>query len=148
MIIQTLLTLKLLNWKAQPFICTPECWPRFYMLCSRLTNTQIVQLPDPNRPYLLFTDASKFCYSGVLTNASTAYSNEVLLKILTKEAIIIHVDSQTQDLWLESNVIHLVAYIPGSFGHSQWRWPAIIKECFSVFISIKKCSFTYKTLTY
>ena len=45
---------------------------------SRLTNTPKVQLPDPDKPYLLFMDASKFCYSGVLTQASITDSNEAL----------------------------------------------------------------------
>ena len=31
----------------------------------------IVQLPDHNKPYLLFRDMSKFCYSVMLTQAST-----------------------------------------------------------------------------
>ena len=66
--------------KAQLFIWTLEC-------PSRLANTPIVQLPDPIKPYLLFTDAIKFCYSGVLTQASTADSNEALMKILTSEAL-------------------------------------------------------------
>ena len=48
---------------------------------------------------------------------------------------------QIQDLQLESNVIHPIAYISGSFSQSQHRWPAITKENFSVFMPIKKCSF-------
>ena len=56
-----------LTHKAQPFIRTPECQASVDMLHLRLTNTPIVQLPGPNKPYLLFTDASIFCYSGVLT---------------------------------------------------------------------------------
>ena len=51
------------------------------------------------------------------------------------------VESQTQVYQLESNIVHLVAYISGSFSESQCRLPAIIKECFTVFVSIKKCSF-------
>ena len=68
------------------------------MVYSRHTNTPKVQLPNPYQPYLLFTDVSKFCYSGVLTQASTVDSNEVLLKILTSEALLKSVESQTQDL--------------------------------------------------
>ena len=71
--------------KSQPFVWTPECQASFNMLCSQLTNISIVHLPDPNKPYLLFTDMSKFCYSGVLTEASTENSNEALLRILTSE---------------------------------------------------------------
>ena len=57
--------------KSQPFVWTPECQASFDMLHSWLTNTPIVLLSDPNKPYLLFTDMSKFCYSGVLMQAST-----------------------------------------------------------------------------
>ena len=54
--------------KSQTFVWTPECQFSFDMLHPQLANTSIVQLADPNKPYLLFTDVSKFCYSGVLTN--------------------------------------------------------------------------------
>ena len=78
--------LNCLTHKAQPFIWTLECQASFDMLWFRLANTPMVQLPDPNKPYLLFKDASKFCYLGVLTQGSSADSNEALLKILTSEA--------------------------------------------------------------
>ena len=77
--------LNCLTHKEQPFIWIPEFQAGFEMLKLRLTNTPIVQLPNPNKPYLLFMDASKFYYSGVLTQASTAHSNEALMKILISE---------------------------------------------------------------
>ena len=76
----------------------------------------------------------------MLTQASTADSNEALLKILTSKAPT-SIESQTQELSLASSVIHPVAYISGRFSQSQCRWPAITKECYSVFMSITKCSF-------
>ena len=111
------------------------------MLCLQLANTPIVQLSDPNRPYLLFTDVSKFCYSGVLTEASTDKSNKALIKLPTDKDPLKSVESQTQDLQLKSNVVHPVAYISGTFSENQCRWPAITKQCFGIFISIKKSSF-------
>ena len=84
--VDTAYPLNCLTYKAQPFIWSPECEASFDMVCSRLANTPIAQFPDPNKPHLLFTDASKFCYSGVLTQASTADSNEALWKMLTNEA--------------------------------------------------------------
>ena len=89
--------LNCLTQKTQPFMWTVECQVSFNMLQFRLTNTPIVQLPDPNKPYLLFTDARKFCYSGVFTEASTAGSNEALMKILTSQTLHTSVKSQTQD---------------------------------------------------
>ena len=58
----------------------------------------IVQLPDPNKPYLLFTDMSRFCYSGVLTQASTDESNEALITLVTDKDPLKSAKSQTQDL--------------------------------------------------
>ena len=81
------------------------------MLCSSLANTPIVQLPDPNKPYLLFTDGSKYCYSGVLIQASKNKSNEVLVQILSDNDPLISVESQTQDLRLDANMVHHMAYI-------------------------------------
>ena len=128
--------------KSQPFIWTTECQSSFDMLCSQLANTPITQLPDPNKPYLLFKDTSKFCYSGILTQASTKDSNEALMRILTSKDPIKNVESQMQDLQLDSSIIHPVAYISDSFSLSQCRWPGITKEHFSVFMSIKTCSFS------
>ena len=42
----------------------------------------IVQLPDTKKPYLLLMDASKHCYSVVLTQALMDESNKVLLHLL------------------------------------------------------------------
>ena len=134
--------LNCLTHKAQPFIWTPECQASFDMLHSRLSNTPIVQLPDPNKLYLLFTAASKFCYSGVLTQAPTNDSNEALMKILTCEAPLKVLNLKTQDLQLESNVIHPVAYISDIFSQSQCGWSRITKECFSVFY-VNKQMFLY-----
>ena len=79
--------LNCLTPKAQLFIWTLECQASFDMLQSRLTNIPIVQLPDPNKPYLLFTDTSKFCYLAMLTQASTKESNEALMRILISKTL-------------------------------------------------------------
>ena len=133
--------LNCLTHKAQPFIWTPECQASFNMLCSRLANTPIVQLPNPNKPYLLFTDTTKFCYSGVLTQASTQDSNEALLKILPNDAPLKSDECQMLSLQLESKIIHPTTYKSGSFSQSQCWWPVITKECLSIFMPIKKYSF-------
>ena len=111
------------------------------MLHLQLANMPIIQLPDPNKPYLLFMDESKHCYSGILTQASTDESNAVLIQLPIDNDPLTSVESQTQDLRLNSNLVHPVAYISGSFTESQCRWPTITKECFGIFMSIKKCSF-------
>ena len=67
--------LNCLTHKAQPFIWTAECQAGFDMLHLRLANTPIVQLPDPNKPYILLTHASQFVI-WVFTQTSTVNSNE------------------------------------------------------------------------
>ena len=93
--------------------------------------TPMVQLPDPNKPYLLFMDTSKICFSGVLIQASNDKSQKALIKLLTDKDPLKSVHSQRQELQLNS-VVHPVAYISDSFTESQCRWPAITKECFGV----------------
>ena len=121
--------LNCLRHKSQPFIWTPECQSSFNMLCSWLTNTIVyLQLPDPNKLYLLFMDTSKYCYSGMLTEASTEDSNKALTKMLTDKDPSEGSNPQTQNLQLESNDVHSLAYISGNFSESQCRWPAIRKN--------------------
>ena len=75
-------------------------------------------------------------------------SNEVLVKLLTDKNPLTSVESKTQDLKLNSNLVHPVTYISGSFTTSQCRWPAITKDCFSIFMSIKNAYSTCEILTY
>ena len=111
------------------------------MLDLQLANMPIVQLPDPNKPYLLIMDVGKYCYSGMLTQASMDEWNKGLLKLLTDKDPVNSVESQAWDLKINLNLVHPVAYISGCFTESQCRWPTITKECFGIFLSIKKCLF-------
>ena len=133
--------------KSQHFCLDPRMSSSFDMLHSWLAKTLIFQLPDANKPSLLFTDASKFCYSGVLAQASMKDSNKALIKILTSEDPLKSVELLTQDPWLDPNIIHPVAYLLGNFCKSQCIWPVITKQCFSVFMAIKKCSFYLQNAT-
>ena len=139
--------LNCLKTKSQTFIWTPDFQSSFDMLCSHLANTPIVQLPDPNKSYFLFTDAGRYCYSGILTQASTDEHNEVLVQLLSDNDSLTSVESQTQDLKINANLVHPIAYI-SNFPESQCRWPTIAKECFGIFMSIKNVHFTYRTLIY
>ena len=126
--------------RSQPFMWTLECQSNFGMLCSRLANTSLVQLPNPNKPYLLFMDASKFCYSGIHTQASTDKSNKALLKLLTDNYLLKSVHSQTQNLLLNSIVLP-VAYISGSFAETQCRWPAITRNIVVFYVNQESVPF-------
>ena len=74
-----------------------------------------MQLPDPNQPHLLFTDASMFCDLGILTQASPDESNKALLKLLMDKDPLKSVQFQMEDFQLKPSVVHPVAYISGNF---------------------------------
>ena len=50
-----------------PYKWTPECDKTFRMLKNLLIQEPILKYPDPNKPYILYTDASKYAWSCVLT---------------------------------------------------------------------------------
>ena len=93
-------------------------------------------------------DASKFCYSAMITQASTNKSNEAFIKLLTDKEPLKSVQSQMQALQLNPNVVHPVAYISDSFPESQGRWPAITKKCFGVLCQSKSVPFIYNIQIY
>ena len=50
-----------------PFEWTLQCQASFEMLKDALITSPILKYPDPNKPYTLFTDASKYAWACVLT---------------------------------------------------------------------------------
>ena len=83
-------------------------------LCTKL----ILKFPDPQRLYVLFTDASKYVWAGVLTQP---YTEEIKGKVVTTH--------------------HPVTYVSGLFRVSQLNWAALTKEAYVIYMSIKKLSF-------
>ena len=75
----------------------------------------ILKLPDPNKVYVLFTDASKHAWAGVLTQP---YTQEMGGKLVT--------------------VHHLVTYMSGLFRGSQLNWAALTMEPYAIYMSVKK----------
>ena len=49
------------------FKWTPECENCFQILKEFLQQAPILRYPDPQANYMLYTDASKYTYAGVLT---------------------------------------------------------------------------------
>ena len=56
-----------LTKKDVEFKLTPECENCFQILKEFLQQAPILQYPDLQASYTLYTDASKYTYSGVLT---------------------------------------------------------------------------------
>ena len=78
----------------------------------------ILKYTDTSKGYTLYTDASKYGWAGVLTQAHTS---------------IVEGKKVTTD--------HPVAYVSGLFRGSQLNWAALTKEAFAIYMSVKKLSF-------
>ena len=71
-----------------------------------------LQYPNPNKPFKLFTDASKHSYSGIL-----------------------HQEEVCDWPNVEPNPVP-IAYFSGSFSKTQQLWNTTQKECYAVYQSI------------
>ena len=78
----------------------------------------ILWFPDPNKPYTLYTDTSKYAWSCVLTQQYTH-------NIDNKQIV----------------VNHPITYVSGLFKGSQLNWVALTKEAYAIYMSIKKLTY-------
>ena len=90
----------------------------FDILKQSLCAQPILKYADTSKGYTLYTDASKYGWAGVLTQAHTPM---VEGKTVTTD--------------------HPVAYVSGLFRGSQLNWAALTKEAFAIYMSVKKLSF-------
>ena len=88
------------------------------MLKDALITSPILKYPDLNKPYTLFTDASKHAWSCVLTQE---YEHEK--------------DNKSY------KINHPITFASGLFKGSQLNWAALTKEAFAIYSSIKKLSY-------
>ena len=88
------------------------------MLKDMLCSAPILKYPDMSKPYMLYTDASKYGWAGVLTQSHTS--------ILDGKSI-------TMD--------HPISYVSGLFHGSQLNWAALTKEAYAIYMSVKKSTF-------
>ena len=96
------------------FQWTEKSQKSFDNLRELLTKYQILWYPDPSKDYTLFTDASKFGYTGVLTQE---YEDSGVKKY------------------------HPVCYISGLFRGSQLNWAVLTKEAYAIYMSVRKLTF-------
>ena len=88
------------------------------MLKTRLMAEPILTYPDPNLPYVLFTDTSKYAWACVLTQEKTHIIEEKEVKIL-----------------------HPITYMSGLFRGFQMNWACLTKEAYAIYMSIKKLAY-------
>ena len=110
--------LNVLTRKDVPFEWTPICQESFELLKSSLMTEPILMYPDPNHPYVLFTDASKYAWACVFTQ-------EKAHQIEGKEV----------------KILHPITYMSGLFHGSQMNWACLTKEAYAIYMSIKKLAY-------
>ena len=79
----------------------------------------ILWYPNPNRPYVLFTNE----WAGVLTQPydETDESNWLTTDVNTSQ---------------RKTVYHPVSYIGGLFRGSQLNWAVLMKEAYAIYMSV------------
>ena len=85
----------------------------------------ILVYPDPSKPYVLFTDASKYAWSCVVTQE---YTHEI--------------DGKTV------KILHPISYQSVLFKGSQLNWACLTKEAYAIYISIKKLEISPSCITF
>ena len=94
-----------------------KCEFAFQTLKDALCTKPILKFPDPQKPYVLVTDASKYAWAGVLAQL---YTEETEGKAVTTH--------------------HPVTYVSGLFRGSQLNWAALTKEAYVIYMCVKKLS--------
>ena len=84
-----------------------------------ITNSPVLINPDPSKEYHLFTNASNYTWSGVLTQQ---WSNS---EISSDEGL----------------TYHPITYQSGTASTSQLKWSTIVKECYMIMMSFQKMAF-------
>ena len=108
---------------------TKECQACFKLLKEALFMHPILWYPDPERPYVLFTDASKYGWAGVLTQ-------------LYEETDELTQSNANTDVTPKKTVTHHpITCISGLFRGSQLNWAALMKETYAIYLSGRKLSF-------
>ena len=102
----------------QPFEWSDKCQASFELLKEALIKEPILRFPDPNKPYTLYTDASKYAWSCVLTQQ---YTHD-----MDNKQIVVN---------------HPITYVSGLFKGSQMNWAALTKEAYAIYMSIKKLTY-------
>ena len=103
-----------LTKKDVEFKWTPECENCFQILKEFLQKAPILQYPDPQASYTLYTDASKYAYAGMLTQHSNGMDHPITYvsglfcgsqlnwATLTKEAYAIYMSVKKLSFYIDT----------------------------------------------
>ena len=107
-----------LTKKDVEFVWTEKCQTSFEILKEALMKEPILVYPDPELPYILFTDASKYAWAAVLTQAYDY-------------------DKENKEITIN----HPITFISGLFKGSQLNWAALTKEAYAIYMAVKKLNY-------
>ena len=107
-----------LTKKDNEFVWTKACQVSFEYLKELLLKEPILRYPDPAKPYILFTDASKYAWAGVLTQE---YQDPTVNK--------------------HKMITHPIAYVSGMMHGPQLGWAALVKEAYAIYMSCRKLQY-------
>ena len=108
-------TLNALTRNDVEFEWTLICQESFELLKTSLMKDPVLTYPDPNLPYVLFTDGSKYAWACVLTQEKTHMFEEK-----------------------ETKLLHPITDTSGLFRGSQLNWACLTKEAYVIYMSITK----------
>ena len=107
-----------LTKKDVEFLWTEKCQTSFEILKEALMKEPILVYPDPELPYTLFTDASKYAWAAVLTQAY-------------------NYDKESKEITIN----HPITFASGLFKGSQLNWAALTKEAYAIYMAVKKLNY-------
>ena len=110
--------LNALTCKSVDFVWDEICENSFKLLKQMIIQEPILVYPDPNKPYVLFTDVSKYAWSCVLTQEYT------------------HIIEGK-----EKKILHPITYMSGLFQGSQVNWACLTKEAYAIYMSVRKLAY-------
>ena len=110
--------LNFLTRKGIEFEWTTICQENFDLLKNALATEPILVYPNPNKPYVLFTDASKYASSCVLTQEHTHVIKDQEVKVL-----------------------HPITYQSRLFKGSQVNWATLTKEAHAIYMAVCKLDY-------
>ena len=107
-----------LTKKDVEFEWTTQCHETFNLLKKSITTVPILKYPDPNRPCILFTNASKYAWVCVFTQAC---------------------DHEQDDK--KKTILHPITYMSGLLRGSRLNWAALTKEASAIHMSVKNLTY-------
>ena len=110
--------LNALTCKSVDFVWDEICEKSFRLLKQMIIQEPILVYPDPNKPYVLFTDVSKYAWSCILTQEYT------------------HIIEGK-----EKKILHPITYMSGLFWGSQVNWACLTKEAYAIYMSVRKLAY-------